>query len=101
MLTLMLWLLYTPAIQYQRGGFWLLFAPFAIAAFLVDVLANYTELALLMWDFPRPGEYTFSNRLYRLQSNQDWRGVPARYIVRVLNAIAPSGIHIKPTKGSA
>lgn len=101
MLTLALWLLYTPAIQYQRGGWWLAFAPFAIAAFVVDVLANYTELALLMWDFPRSGEYTFSNRLYRLQSNKDWRGTPARYISRVLNAIAPSGVHIQKPKGAA
>ena len=101
MLTILLWLLYTPAIQYQRGGLWHILAPFAILAFVVDVLANYTELALLTWDFPRSGEYTFSNRLYRLQGNEDWRGKPARYIVRVLNAIAPSGLHISPPKGAA
>ena len=100
MLTLLLWLLYPLAIQYQRGGVWLILAPVAIIAFIVDVLANYTELVLLFGDTPRRGEYTFSNRLFRLQTGTGWRGDLARYIVRVLNAIAPSGLHIRPIKGA-
>jgi hypothetical protein len=39
------------------------------------------ELALLTWDFPQEGEYTFSDRLARLKHNGDWRGVIARMAV--------------------
>ena len=88
--------LYFISIQYERGGFWKLLFPIAVLAFIIDVVLNYTELALLTLDIPRKGETTFSKRLARLRYNTDWRGSFARYITTCLDAIAPSGKHIKP-----
>lgn len=88
--------LYFISIQYERGGFWKLLFPIAIIAFVIDVVLNYTELALLTLEIPRKGETTFSRRLARLRYNTDWRGSFARYITTCLDAIAPSGKHIKP-----
>ena len=92
MLTSGLFLLFPLAVQYERGGWFRIVAPITFIALLIDVLANYTELALLTWDFPRRGEYTFSNRLRRLQYNNDWRGVLARPVVRFLIWIMPGHI---------
>lgn len=94
-MTLLLWILYPIAIQFERRGWWYCVLPVTIFALIVDVIANYTELALLTWDFPRRNEWTFSQRLSRLRYNEDWRGTVARYLVRVLDAIAPSGKHIQ------
>jgi hypothetical protein len=67
---------------------------FGIVGLVLDVILNYTELAIFTLDFPKWGEWTFSKRLARLQHNTDWRGSVARYLARVLDAIAPSGKHI-------
>jgi hypothetical protein len=93
-MTLLLWILYPIAIQYERGGWWRLCYLVAIPSLLIDVVANYIELAILTLDFPRWGEWTFSKRLSRLQYNTDWRGDFARYLVKCLNAIAPNGHHV-------
>lgn len=93
-MTLLLWILYPIAIQYERGGWWRLCCIVAVPALVIDVIANYTELALVTWDFPKRGEWTFSKRLSRLQHNTDWRGEYARYVVPILDKIAPSGKHI-------
>lgn len=77
-MTLLLILLYPIAVQAERGGWWLLVTPVTFVAFLIDVLANYTELALITWDFPAKGEWTFSKRLKRLQYYHGWRGAFAR-----------------------
>lgn len=87
--------LYFLGIQYERGGLWRIMAVFAVVGLVIDVILNYTELALLTLDFPRKGEYTFSTRLQRLQYNTDWRGDIARPIASLLDALAPSGQHIK------
>lgn len=94
-MTLLLALLYPIAIQYERGGVWLLVLPITIVALLIDIIANYTELAILTLDFPKAGEYTFSTRLERLQYSDGWRGIVCFKIARILDAIAPSGVHIK------
>jgi hypothetical protein len=86
--------LYFIAIQFERGGNWRILAPFVAVALVVDVLLNYTELAIYTLDIPSRGEWTFSSRLRRLRLNTDWRGTVARYLARVLDAIAPSGKHI-------
>ena len=91
---LILWPLYILGIQYERGGWWRLVLPVALAAALLDVALNYTELALLTWDYPRAGEYTFSQRLQRLQSAQGWRGSAARFVERyMLGPFDPDGFH--------
>jgi len=86
--------LYFLTIQAERGGLWRIFWVFGLVALPLDVFLNYTELALVTGDFPKHGEWTFSTRLNRLQNNPNGQGNLARYIVKVLNAIAPSGRHI-------
>ena len=68
----------------------------AVIAAVVDVIANYTELALYTMDFPRKGELTFSQRLYRLQGIPDWRGAVANKVIPILNYFDPSGVHVQP-----
>lgn len=91
-MSLLLALLYPIAIQYQRGGFWRIVTPITLVTVLIDIAANYTELALLTWDFPRKGEHTFSQRLGRLQHNTDWRGKIARPVVSYLNWVMPGHV---------
>lgn len=86
--------LFALAIQTERGGYWRVFVVFMPPAMLLDVILNFTELALLTWDFPRSGEWTFSVRLKRLIKRDDWRGAVARYLAGVLNSIDPSGRHV-------
>ena len=96
-MTILLALLYPIAVQYDRGGRWRLLAPLTLLTIGVNMLANYTELALLTWDFPQPGEHTFSQRLKRLVRDDGWRGVLARGIAEVLNYFAPDGRHVPTT----
>lgn len=93
---LVLWPVYIVAVQYLRGGWWRLLAPFTFVALVLDVVLNYTELALLTWDWPRDRyEVTFSNRLKRLVARDDWRGKLARYIAtKMLNPYDPTGTHV-------
>ena len=93
-MSLLLALLYPIAVQYERGGAWRLLAPVTLLALAIDVLANYTELALLTWDRPRAHEYTFSTRLKRLKRSPGWRGRLARPVVAYLNHFAPGGQHV-------
>ena len=84
-MSILLALLYPIAVQYERGGLWRVVMPITLVTLIIDVIANFTELALLTWDYPRVGEYTFSDRLLRLQHNEDWRGIIARVVVRYCN----------------
>lgn len=95
MLSLLLALLYPLAIQYRRGGVFQILLPITVFALLVDVIANYTELALLTWDFPHAREYTFSQRLMRLRFDFGWRGAVANRIIPLLNFFDPTGKHIE------
>jgi len=61
-MSLLLFLLYPIAIQFERGGAWRLLLPVILLALVIDILANYTELALV-FGLPRRGEWTFSQRL--------------------------------------
>lgn len=93
-MTLLLALLYPIAVQAERGGWWLIVTPITFIALVIDVIANYTELALITWDFPANGEWTFSLRLRRLRTLPGWRGEFGKYVARVLDSIAPSGTHV-------
>lgn len=96
MITILLWILFPIGIQYERGGWWwLLFPFFTIPTYILDVLANYTELALVFWDYPKKGEYTFSKRLERLRKGEERKNKLASYIANILNDISPRGDHIK------
>ena len=101
MLTLILWIFFPLAIQYKRGGWWSPLALLAAILFVMDIAANYTELVIMTWDRPRRGEYTFSNRLYRLQTQAGSMGEFCRWIVGMLNAATPGGLHIQKPKGIA
>ena len=91
-MSLLLAILYIPAVQYTRGGRWRIFLPFTLVALVLDVWCNYTELALLTWDFPRKNEWTFSTRLCRLVLDAGWRGRVARAVVRYLNWVMPGHV---------
>ena len=90
----LLMLLYIVGIQYERGGVWRVVYPVTLVAFLLDVLLNYTALAVITMDFPQRGEYTFSKRLKRLRTVSGWRGVLANNVAFCLNFFAPDGKHV-------
>lgn len=102
--TPLLWVLYPIAIQYERKGWWYLFLLVALPTYVLDVVLNHTTLALLTWSFPMKRrdkyEWTFSDRLARLQYGNQWNNDLARYLKRVLDPIAPSGLHIIPIERS-
>lgn len=80
------------ALQYERGGWWRLVAPITLAALIIDVLANYTVLALLTWDWPARGEWTFSTRCVRLQYYPTFGGRVARWTKAYCNFFRPGHI---------
>lgn len=84
-MSLILALLYPIAVQYERGGWWRLVFPVTLVALIIDVWCNYTELALITWDWPAKREYTFSTRLLRLRYYSGWRGWFARKVAKYLN----------------
>ena len=93
---LILYALYAIGIQYKRGGWWRLVLPVTGIALVLDVALNYTVLAVLTWDRPRHGEWTFSKRLKRLRFNIDWRGPLALFIAQeMLDPLEPDGQHVK------
>ena len=67
--------------------------PITLLALLIDVIANYTELALLTLDFPRQGEYTFSQRCSRLKLEDNWGGKVARACEPYVDMFDPDGDH--------
>ncbi|PHM20924.1 MAG: hypothetical protein CK604_00495 [Curvibacter sp. PD_MW3] len=93
---LILWPLYIIGVQYERGGWWVVLMPITLVALVLDVWLNFTELALLTWDWPRnEDELTFSNRLKRLVHDGGWRGSFARFVARgMLDPFAPGGRHV-------
>lgn len=93
---LLLWPLYIIGIQYKRGGIWSMVLPITFVTFVLDVILNYTELALVTWDFPKKEEHTFSQRLLRLNRDNKWRGWVGRFISRkMLDPFDPRGYHIR------
>ena len=93
-LPIILAMLYPIAIQYERGGLFRLLLPITIAALIIDVVLNYTTLAILTWDRPCKGEWTFSKRLKRLKTDAGWRGKAVAPIIKYLNRFAPDGNHV-------
>lgn len=93
---LLLALMYPLAVQYEvREWRWL--APITLTALVVDVVSNYSDLAVLTWDFPRRGEYTFSQRLVRLQYGNRWQRFIARAVIPYLNYFDPGHVPTKNT----
>ncbi len=87
-------LLYPLAVQYEaRKWYWL--APLSLFTLLLDVVSNYTDLAFITWDFPRKGEWTFSQRLARLQHGNPWQRFVAKVVIPYLNFFHPGHIREK------
>lgn len=84
-MTILLALLYPIAIQYQHGGWWSILKPLALITAIIDVIANYTELALITWDYPKEGERTFSQRCARLIHQNGWAGTVGKLTQRYCN----------------
>lgn len=94
-LILSMWLLYVIGIQYKRKGLWYGVLPVTFAAWILDVVLNYTVFALLTWDFPEQYEFTFSKRLERLIHKDNWQGRLADFIATyLLDPFDPDGYHI-------
>jgi hypothetical protein len=101
LLPLLLLGLYAIGIQYERGGPWRILALVAAVALALDVAMNFSYFALVYWDWPNSGEWTFSKRLPRLNRMPGWRGRFSIAITRWLNRLAPSGQHVNPLKEPA
>jgi hypothetical protein len=93
---LFMFLLYTVGIQYQGGGVCLALVFVVLAAWLLDVLLNYTVLVIYTrLDWPRGREYTFSQRMPRLIAGGPARRRPGPVgrqcllLAHALNALAP------------
>lgn len=93
-LPLLLAVLYIPAIQYERGGWWRLLMPFTALVALLDVYLNWTTFSLYLWSAPGKKEYTLSQHLERLVFEQGLRGTAARVIARYTNLFDPTPPHI-------
>lgn len=78
-------ILYIPAIQYKRGGWWRVLTPLALRAGILDVYLNYTTFSVYLGGFPQRGEYTLSKRCERLVKEGGWAGLVARLIARFTN----------------
>ena len=86
---------YGVVIQFKRGGLYRALIPFAAVVLVLNVLANYLELAII-FGLPRRGEYTISRRVRRMQN--DPAEVPsrrelARLVQTFLDACEPDGKH--------
>ena len=66
--------------------------PLLLVAYIADVVANFSTLALLFWDWPQYGEWTFSKRLPRLCNLSGWRGRFARRCKIYINKRVPGHI---------
>lgn len=85
--------LYPLAIQFKRGGLWLAVTPITLLVVLLDVLANYTELALI-FGWPREGEYTITRRIRRMHFDEvEARRKLAELVQVYLDAAEPDGKH--------
>lgn len=86
-------LAYPIGIQYKRGGVWLLLAPLALLVWAVDVLANYTEMAMV-FGWPQSGDHTITARIRRLSGDPfESRRALAHMLQIYLDACEPDGKH--------
>lgn len=85
--------LYPIAIQAKRKGPWIVLWPLVLITMLIDVLANYTELAFI-FGWPREGEYTITRRIRRMHFDKvEARRKLAELVQVYLDAAEPDGKH--------
>lgn len=99
-----LWPLYVFAMALYRAHLtgratlfaWLLAWPLIAAAVILDIALNYTLFALVTADFPKRGEWTFSQRLNRIIRGTGWRARVATWLAdNLLDPYDPTGQHIR------
>jgi len=84
---------YPVAIQYKRRGLFWLLAPLGLLVWLIDVLANYTELAIV-FGWPEDGDHTISARVRRMRTSPlESRRALAELLQVYLDACEPDGKH--------
>jgi len=81
----------------QPTKYWYLI-PITILAWLVDFVANFTTISILVGSFPKMGEWTFSQRLERLCKETGPDQQLFVEIAKKLNRIDPLHNHIKAVK---
>ena len=87
-------ILLKPALQCVDGGKWWHFWA-VLPAYLLDVFIAHTTWALV-FGRPERGEWTISHTLERLvRDTQHPRHALAVALAREINAVSPSGKHIK------
>lgn len=93
---LMLALVYPIGIKYEHpsGGAYKLLLPFYALAAVLSVTVNVTWLSLVVWEIPRRGEITTSQRCQRLVFSDGWHGALARAVARFTNRFDPTPPHI-------
>lgn len=90
------WGSYLIGVQYYRGGWCRVFWIVGAFALVCDVLFNFTLFAVLTWDWPQKGEWTFSQRLERLVCSKGWRATEADLIATyMLDWADPRGVHVQ------
>lgn len=85
---------YPIVIQYKRGGFWWVLAIPGVLVWLIDVIANYTEWAIV-FGWPAKGDHTITNRLKTMLVSDPFesRRAFALGVLTVLDACEPDGKH--------
>jgi hypothetical protein len=88
-------LLYPLAITYKKGG---IFAPLKVLALftaLLDIAANYTEVAIV-FGWPKPGQVTITKRLKAMVNDPEEfpsRRQFAGMVLTFLDACEKDGVH--------
>lgn len=85
---------YVVGIQYERGGVFVLLAPFTFLGFIYDRILQRTYARLWFWEIEPDEEFTITMRLVRLVKTTGWRGDWARFLAKILNFFAPNHNHV-------
>lgn len=87
--------LYPLAIQAKRKGPWVVLWPLVALTMLLDIAANYTEVAIV-FGWPKPGQITITRRLKAMVNDPDEfpsRRQFAGLVLTFLDAAEPDGRH--------
>lgn len=86
-------ILYPLAIQAKRKGPWVILLPLVALTMLLDVLANYTEWAIV-FDLPKKGDTTITKRIRSMHADPlESRRAFAQLVQVYLDACEPDGEH--------
>lgn len=86
--------LYPFAIQYKRKGLWRILTPLTFLTAILDVVANYTEVAFVFGK-PVGKDYTITRRFRRMEESDPLpsRREFAKIVNTFLHACEPDGRH--------